>query len=86
MDENYATNILRAILANLHFQTAMTVSRELFGKSYFALGVAEKATVDQVALSHVGGNYNSLTPEFFAQPERQPAGFGTAHPAAPPAQ
>lgn len=84
MDQDYATNLFRSVLANLYFQTAMQVSREMFGKSYFALGLAEKTAVDQTAFAHVASNYNALTPEFYGQPDRQPAGFGTVHPAPPP--
>lgn len=82
-DADFATNLLRSMLANLYFQTAMQVSREMFQKSYFALGPAEKIAVDQAAFAHVASNYNALAPEFYGEPNRQPAGFGTAHPAAP---
>jgi len=82
-EADFATNLLRSILANLYFQTAMQASREMYGKSYFSLGVAEKAAVDQAAFAHVASNYNALTPDFYGQPDRPPVGFGTAHPAPP---
>lgn len=80
-EADFATNLLRSMLANLYFQTSMQVSREMFQKSYFSLGNAEKIAVDQAAFGHVASNYNALTPEFYGQPDRQPVGFGTAHPA-----
>lgn len=75
-DADFATNLLRSMLANIYFQTMMQVSREMFGKGYFTLGPAEKIAVDQCAFGHVASNYNVLTPEFYGQPDRQPAGFG----------
>lgn len=75
-EADYATNLLRSILANLYLQTAMQVSREMFQKSYFALGMAEKSAVDAATFQNVAGNYNALTPDFYGQPDRQPAGFG----------
>ena len=65
-EEKFSDNLLRAIAAELHLLTGMTAAREMFSKSYFALGVSEKATVDQAVLNMVAGNYQSLTPEALA--------------------
>jgi hypothetical protein len=61
----------------------MTAAREMFGKSYFSLGLSEKFAVDQAVLGMVAANYQSLTAESLAaQKTQQPAGFG--FPTAPP--
>lgn len=84
MDDNdeFTKNLLRAICAQLFSLNAMTVSREMFGKSYFSLGPAEKAAVDQTALLHTGSNYNMLTPDYLGgqQQPQQPMGFAPQAP------
>lgn len=76
MDE-FSTNLLRAAVANLHVLTGMMAAREMFGKSYFSLGVSEKVTVDQAVLGMVASNYQALTVENLAAPQaQQPVGFG----------
>jgi hypothetical protein len=48
----------------------------MFSKSYFSLGVVEKATVDQTVMSMVAGIYQSFTPEALASRKAQePIGF-----------
>ena len=85
MSENFTDNLLRAIAADLHVLVGLTAAREMYGKSYFALGIAEKAAVDQTVLGMVASNYQALTPAFLAaQQPQQPVGFGiptTAQPA-----
>lgn len=39
----------------------------MYGKSYYALGVGEKATVDQAVNSQIFGNLATITPALFAQ-------------------
>lgn len=80
MDDNFATNLLRGIMAAATAQLAISVSREMFGRSYYSLGAQEKTAVDQTVLNQVAGNFHVLTPEFFAQPATPPVGFGTVHP------
>lgn len=83
MDEKFLINLLRMIAASTSFQNGLCVAREMFGKSYFALGMAEKAVVDQAVLAHLGGIYTAITPEYLADPQvRQPMGF-PIHTAAP---
>jgi hypothetical protein len=75
-EEKFSDNLLRAIAAELHFLNGMTAAREMFGKSYFALGLGEKGVVDQVVLAAVGGNYSAVTPQWLAgQAAQQPMGF-----------
>lgn len=76
-DEAFAVNLMKMLAAQMHFQSTLLVSREMFGKSYFSLGQAEKIAVDQASLGHIAANYNEITPELLAgQGTRQPAGFG----------
>jgi len=75
-EELFSDNLLRAIYAHLHFQSGMLAAREMFGKSYFALGALEKATVDQAVLGMVSANYQHTTPEALAgHISREPMGF-----------
>ena len=67
--ETFDQNLMRAIAAELHVLTGLIVAREMFGKSYFSLGVSEKATVDQTLLGMVANNYQSLTAEQLATRE-----------------
>jgi len=55
------------------------VAREMFGKSYFSLGVAEKMTVDQTTVGIVAGNYQALTPEALAG-QKTPTAMGFLNP------
>jgi hypothetical protein len=41
-DEKFGENLKRVIAAELHFFNRMTASREMFGKSYFSLGISER--------------------------------------------
>ncbi len=72
MSETFHDNLLRAVAAELHLLNRMTAAREMFAKSYFSLGVAEKATLDQTVMSMVAGTYQSFTPSRHAQ---EPVGF-----------
>jgi hypothetical protein len=75
-DENFSDNLLRAVAAELHLLNRVTSAREMFSKSYFSLGVVEKATVDQTVMSMVAGIYQSFTPEALAARKAQePIGF-----------
>jgi hypothetical protein len=75
-DEKFAVNLLRMIAAAGYFQTSLIAAREMFGKSYFSLGVAEKVAVDQALLANIGANYQQITPDLLeAQQARQQMGF-----------
>ena len=75
-NDDFPTNLLRASVAYLTFQSALLAAREMFGKSYFALGVAEKVAVDQAVLGNVAANYHALTPQALASQEApRDAGF-----------
>jgi hypothetical protein len=69
-------NLLRAIAAELHLLNGMTAAREMFGRSYFSLGIGEKTAVDQAVTGMVAGNFQWLTPEsLVSQTGQQPMGF-----------
>lgn len=74
-DEQFNQNLLRLLCAENFFLASMTAAHEMYGKSYFSLGVAEKQALDQIVLNSIGGNYQSLTPEWFGAPTQGPTGF-----------
>ena len=74
-EEKFSDNIMRLVAAELRLANGLTVAREMFSKSYFALGVSEKITVDQTVLSMVASNWQNLTPETFAG-QTLPGGAG----------
>jgi hypothetical protein len=84
----FDTNLMRMVAAELYFLASLQGARELLGKSYLSLSVAEKAAVDQMVLGGIGGNYRAITPEVLKQQGTQQAvGFQTTAAAgAAPAQ
>jgi hypothetical protein len=64
LDDSFDVNLLRWISAEIYFALSMQAAREMYGKSYFSLGVGEKAAVDQAVWGSVRGNYQATTPEF----------------------
>lgn len=74
--QHFETNLLRLVAAETFFLCSLNAAREMYGKSYFSLGVVEKQAVDQQVLSQIGGNFQSLTPEWFGpQTEAPTVGF-----------
>jgi hypothetical protein len=74
--EDFNQNLMRMIVAELHLLNGMTCAREMFGKSYFALGVSEKTVVDQAVAALVSSNYQWVTPEQLATKSKsEPVGF-----------
>jgi hypothetical protein len=82
-EERFSENLNRLIAAELHFFNRMTASREMFGNSYFSLGISEKAVVDQTVTATISGIYQGITPASLEAPHvEQPMGFGVhPHPA-----
>ncbi len=64
-DEQFGQNLLRLLCAENFFSVAMLASREMYGKSYFSLGEAEKRALDQTVLNSISANYFALVPEWF---------------------
>lgn len=73
--EEYSTNLLRLACASQFFLASLTASHEMFGKSYFSLGVAEKQALDQAVLNSISGNFAALTPEWFGLQTPSQTGF-----------
>ena len=75
-EEKFSDNLLRAIYAQLHFQSGLLAAREMYGKSYFSLGVTEKNALDQMVFGTIASTYQSITPERLASHKsKQPIGF-----------
>lgn len=74
-DEQFKINLLRMICAEQYFLSLLSASREMYGKSYFSLGVSEKQVLDQAVLNSIGGNYQSITPDFLEAPSQATTGF-----------
>jgi hypothetical protein len=77
-EEIFSENLMRMVAAELHLLNTMTVSREMYGRGYFSLGVGERAIVDQTAVNTIAAHYRDITPQFLAaQQVPQPMGFVT---------
>jgi hypothetical protein len=74
-EEIFGDNLLRMIAAELHFLSSITAAREMHGRSYFSLGVHEKAALDQMVVQTIAANYQALTPEFLAS-QKTPQAMG----------
>ena len=85
-DADFDMNVQRLIASCAYSTFLLHASREMYGKSYFALGTVEKATLDQMANGMVWNNLAQLTPQVFAnlQPAgpTSPAGFAGPMPPA----
>jgi hypothetical protein len=66
MAEDFQLNLLKLISAEVYFVAGLIASREMYAKSYFSLGIAEKAAVDQAVWTQISGNLAQLTPALFA--------------------
>jgi hypothetical protein len=80
-EDKFGEDLLRVVAAQLHFQCGLLTAREMFGKSYFSLGVAEKVAVDQVVQTHVSSHYLGITPKALGSKKVGEAiGFGVPSP------
>jgi hypothetical protein len=77
MAEDFLTTVARWIAGTLYFSVRMQAAREMYGKSYFALGVVEQASLDQLVFVQVSApNYEAMTPENLAKKQApQSTGF-----------
>lgn len=76
MAVEFQLEVIKLVAAELYFLTGLTASREMYGKSYFSLGVSEKAAVDQAVWTQISGNLAAITPQIFAKQIPGPkAGF-----------
>ena len=67
MPSDFETNVLRVIAASASALVTLTIAREMYGKSYFALGVHEKGLVDDAAGRMVASRYTELTPDYLGR-------------------
>jgi hypothetical protein len=74
-NDEFSTGLVKLLCAETWFLCQMTASREMYGKSYFALGVAEKQAVDQTVLNTVGAIQSSITPEWLGVSSPKTKGF-----------
>ena len=65
-EENFTINLLRLVSAQQMLSLGLQAAREMYGKSYFALGVAEKVALDQTVNQMIAANYQNLTPAYLA--------------------
>ena len=74
--EKFELNLLKMVAAELYFSLGMQAAREMYGKSYFSLGVAEKVAVDQMVNQSVTANFQGLNPDLpMFQTVQKPVGF-----------
>ncbi len=62
-EEKFETNLVKMIAAELYYLASLQTAREIFSKSYFSLGAAEKVAVDQMVLGTIGANFQAITPQ-----------------------
>lgn len=75
-EEIFSDNLLRMIVAEMHVSNCAAAARDLFQRSYYALGQTERAIVDKTILDMVAGNFQVLTADFLAsQKQQNPVGF-----------
>jgi hypothetical protein len=79
-EEAFSVNLLRWIAAEIYFSLGIQTAREMFGKSYFSLGVAEKAAVDNAVGASVRGNYQAMTLDYLVGQESPPKNPGAKPP------
>ena len=76
MEQDFDSKVLKFIASELYFLAAMTASREMYGKGYFSLGVAEKSTLDNAVWQTVHSNFQNITPDLLkTQTDQKPVGF-----------
>ena len=75
VNETFDTNLLRVTAASLAALVSMTVAREMFGKGYFALGVQERAIVDNNTFQMTASHFQQLTPDKLASQGQTALGF-----------
>lgn len=76
-------NFARFVAAELYFSLALQASREMYDRSYFSLGVGERAAVDQTVWAHVLANFQGMTADWVTglatggptPPMAKPVGF-----------
>ncbi len=73
--EQFETSLLRLLTAEVWLMVSMNASREMFGKSYFGLGVAEKAALDHWIAGSIAANFYAITPDLLRLQQAPVSGF-----------
>ena len=73
--QNFEVDLLRLLVAEIWFAISMKAARELYGRSYFALGVGERVALDHVMAMMVGATYSDVTPTLFRPQPKRVTGF-----------
>ncbi len=73
--EHPEVDLLRLLVAEIWFALSMKASRELYGRSYFSLGMGERFALDNTVASMVGANYFALMPGMQKTEPKRIAGF-----------
>jgi hypothetical protein len=73
--QNFEVDLLHLLVAELWFAISMKAARELYGRSYFALGIGERMALDHVVASAVGATYSAITPALLRPELRRVTGF-----------
>jgi len=81
MADTFEANLLKVTAASLSSLLSLTVAREMFGKGYFALGVQERAIVDDNTFRMTASHFQQLTPERLATHSGPAVGFQPQPPA-----
>ena len=73
--QNFEVDLLRLLVAEIWFAISMKAARELYGRSYFALGVGERVALDHMIVATVGATYSVITPALLRPQPRRVTGF-----------
>lgn len=68
LHENREIDLMRLLIAEIWLGISMKVARELYGRSYFSLGMIEKSVLDQTVASLVATHYYALATTLPQQP------------------
>ena len=74
MNDQYVEDLLRFVAGTLWGIYTLQLSREMFGKGYTQLGIAEKGVVDSLVPGQIGNNMMMLTPDTLEKSLRPAAG------------
>jgi len=73
--QNLEVDLLRLLVAEVWLAISMKASHELYGRSYFSLGVGERVALDHMLAAMVGATYSDITPALLRPQPRRIAGF-----------
>jgi hypothetical protein len=73
--ESGEIDLMRLLIAEIWFGISMKAAREMYGRSYFSLGMMEKFALDQTVASMVAAHYFAMGPQLPRPLSRQIAGF-----------